>query len=69
MVIGVISDTHGRISKQALDALEGSHAIIHAGDVGSPKVIKALEEIAHVYPVRAIQTGAYGQKFTRVPAG
>ena len=52
MIIGVISDTHGRISKQALDALEGSHAIIHAGDVGSPKVIKALEEIAHVYPVR-----------------
>lgn len=52
MVIGVISDTHGRISKQALEALNGSHAIIHAGDVGSPEVIKSLEEIAPVYPVR-----------------
>ena len=52
MVIGVISDTHGKLSKQALEALEGSDVIIHAGDVGSQEVIQALEKIACVYPVR-----------------
>ncbi|HHY83235.1 MAG TPA: metallophosphoesterase family protein [Clostridiales bacterium] len=52
MVIGVISDTHGRITESALEALKGSKAILHAGDVGSPEVIKALEEIAPVYAVR-----------------
>lgn len=52
MIIGVISDTHGRISDKALEVLKGSAAIIHAGDVGSLDVIKALEEIAPVYPVK-----------------
>jgi putative phosphoesterase len=52
MVIGVISDTHGFISKRALEALNGSHAILHAGDVGGPEVIESLERIAPVYPVR-----------------
>ncbi|NLI60095.1 MAG: metallophosphoesterase family protein [Clostridiales bacterium] len=52
MIIGVISDTHGRISKKALEALKGSKLIIHAGDVGGTKVLEALEEIAPVYAVR-----------------
>jgi putative phosphoesterase len=52
MIIGVISDTHGRLLKPAREALKGSDLIIHAGDVGSPEVIEALEEIATVYPVR-----------------
>jgi putative phosphoesterase len=52
MVAGIISDTHGRISKQALEALKESDVIFHAGDVGSPEVIKSLEKIAPVYPVR-----------------
>mgnify|MGYP000900384061 FL=1 len=52
MMIGVISDTHSKISKQALKALQGSSFIFHAGDVGNPEVIQSLEEIAPVYPVR-----------------
>lgn len=52
MIIGVISDTHGRLLKPALEALKGSDLIIHAGDVGDPEIIKTLEEIATVYPVR-----------------
>jgi len=52
MIIGVISDTHGVLSNRALEALKGSHAILHAGDVGNPDVVKSLEEIAPVYPVR-----------------
>ena len=52
MVIGVISDTHGQLSDRAIKALNGSDAIIHAGDVGSPDIIRTLEEIAPVYAVR-----------------
>ena len=52
MIIGVISDTHGKLTKHALDALRGSNVIFHAGDVGSPEIIRALEKIAAVYPVR-----------------
>jgi len=52
MVIGVISDTHGVVTKKALEALKGSQLIIHAGDVGDPKVIETLEQIAPVYAVR-----------------
>jgi putative phosphoesterase len=52
MVIGVISDTHGMLSNRAIDALKGSNAVLHAGDVGSPGVLEALEKIAPVYPVK-----------------
>ena len=38
-VIGLISDTHGLIRPQALEALQGVELIIHAGDIGKPEVI------------------------------
>jgi putative phosphoesterase len=50
--VGVISDTHGLLREEALDALRGSDLILHAGDIGSPDVIRALERIA---PVRAVR--------------
>ena len=40
--IGLISDTHGLLRKEALRALEGSELIIHAGDVGSPEILDTL---------------------------
>ncbi len=49
--IGVISDTHGLLRPEALNALRGSDLIIHAGDIGSPDILPALAKIA---PVRAI---------------
>lgn len=51
-VIGVISDTHGLVREQALRALAGSDAIVHAGDIGRPEVLDALAEIAPVIAVR-----------------
>src|SRR3954469_16659817 len=51
-MIGVISDTHGLLRPEALEALRGSELIIHAGDVGDPKI---LEELARLAPVRAIR--------------
>jgi uncharacterized protein len=37
---------------EALAALEGAAWIIHAGDIGSPEVLRALQEIAPVIAVR-----------------
>ena len=52
MIIGVISDTHGLMRPEALAALRGSDHIIHAGDIGDPKILDALKEIAPVTAVR-----------------
>jgi len=52
MLIGVISDTHGLLRPQAVDALRGSARIIHAGDVGDPAIFSKLSEIAPVVAVR-----------------
>jgi hypothetical protein len=51
-LVGLISDTHGLIRPEALDALRESDIIIHCGDIGSPAVLEALRGIA---PVRAIR--------------
>ena len=50
--VGVISDTHGLIRPQALDALTDVDLIVHAGDIGSPEVLAALTAIAPVTAVR-----------------
>ncbi len=62
-VIGVISDTHGLLRPEALTALRGSHRIIHAGDVGSPKILEQLTTIAPVTAVRGnIDKDAWARK-------
>ena len=50
--IGVISDTHGLIRPQALAALVDVELIIHAGDIGKPEVLQALNGIAPVLAIR-----------------
>jgi putative phosphoesterase len=52
MLIGVISDTHGLMRPEALRALGGSELIIHAGDVGDPKILDELRAIAPLIAVR-----------------
>ena len=49
--VGVIADTHGLIRPEALEALQGSHQIVHAGDIGKPEVLEALQGIAPVVTV------------------
>ncbi len=46
MKIGLIADTHGLLRPEALAALHGCDHIVHAGDVGKPEVITALQAIA-----------------------
>ena len=50
--IGLISDTHGLLRPEAVSFLRGSNFIVHAGDVGDPKVIETLESLAPVTVVR-----------------
>ena len=46
MLIGVLSDTHGRadITRRAVDLLKskGAELLIHCGDVGGPQVLDAM---------------------------
>lgn len=51
-LIGVISDTHGFVRPEVLHKLHGVSLILHAGDVGSPTVLKELETVAPVIAVR-----------------
>ena len=52
IVIGVISDTHGLLRPEALQALRGSDHVIHAGDVGASEI---LDQLATIAPVTAIR--------------
>ena len=52
MPIGVISDTHGLLRPEAVEALRGSDHIIHAGDVGAPEILDQLRAIAPLTAIR-----------------
>src|SRR5262249_11375353 len=64
MKIGVIADTHGLMRPEALHALRGSDLILHAGDIGKPTVIEALQTVASVVAVRGNNdNGAWADSF------
>ena len=50
--LGLISDTHGLLRREAVEALRGSELIVHAGDVGNPKILEELRKLAPVVAVR-----------------
>ena len=52
LCLGLISDTHGRLSTAALDALAGVDLIVHAGDIGPQSILMRLENLAPVIAVR-----------------
>jgi len=51
-LIGLISDTHGLLRPEAVAALSGASLILHAGDIGGPEVLEALNAVAPVVAVR-----------------
>lgn len=60
--IGVIADTHGLLRPEAVQNLKGSSLIIHAGDIGKPEILEALQEIAPVIAVRGnVDKGPWAQ--------
>jgi len=50
--VGVISDTHGLLRPEAVTALQGVDSIIHAGDIGSPDIVRELLRIAPLHAIR-----------------
>lgn len=60
--VGLIADTHGLLRAQAIEALHGSRCIIHAGDIGDPRILETLARIAPVTAVRGNNdTGAWAR--------
>jgi putative phosphoesterase len=67
--IGLISDTHGLLRKEAVQALRGSQLIIHAGDVGKPEILEELRKIAPVVAVRGnVDTEPWAQALPETAA-
>lgn len=65
MKIGIISDTHGLLRAQVFEVFEGVEHILHAGDVGDPDILTALEAVA---PVTAVWGNVDGWEVrARVP--
>jgi putative phosphoesterase len=52
MRVGLISDTHGLLRPEAVEALAGVEHILHAGDIGSAEILTNLGRIAPVTAVR-----------------
>jgi predicted phosphodiesterase len=52
VTIGIISDTHGLLRPEVVNALAGCDHILHAGDVGDNQVLERLARIAPVTAVR-----------------
>ncbi len=57
--IGLISDTHGLLRPEAVEALRGSELILHAGDVGKMEILDELRKIAPLIAIRGNIDTAY----------
>jgi uncharacterized protein len=62
--IGVVSDTHGYLDPQVLEAFAGVDHIIHAGDVMDAGVLEALAAVA---PVTAVAGNMDEGKLGKLP--
>jgi putative phosphoesterase len=61
-LVGILADTHGLIRQEAISALQGCDLILHAGDVGKPEVLVALEQIAPLTAIRGnVDHGAWAE--------
>lgn len=63
VIVGVISDTHGLLRDEAVEALRGADHILHAGDVGDAQILDELRRLAPVTAVRGnVDTGKWACK-------
>ena len=63
VTLGVISDTHGLLRPEAVEALRGSDHILHAGDIGASEILEALAQIAPVIAIRGnVDTEPWARK-------
>ena len=61
LTVGVVSDTHGLVRPEAIEALRGSDVILHAGDIGGNHVLQELGLLAPVIPVRGNVDGGWAR--------
>lgn len=66
IAVGLISDTHGLLRPQALEALRGCDRLVHAGDIGDPAILDRLRELAPLTAVRG--NNDRGDEYAAVPA-
>ncbi|MDF2594375.1 MAG: uncharacterized protein K0R69_716 [Clostridia bacterium] len=52
MRIGIISDTHGLLRQEFIQAFKGCELIFHAGDIGKQEMLDELKKIAPVVVVK-----------------
>lgn len=57
--IGLLSDTHGHIPKQAIPFFAECNEIWHAGDIGN---LEAAKELAGIKPLKAVYGNIDGQE-------
>jgi uncharacterized protein len=67
--IGIIADTHGLLRPEAVEALRGADAIVHAGDVGGEHVLEGLRVLAPVTYVEGNNDDGDGTDIIRVTIG
>ena len=66
-VVGIISDTHGLLRREAVRRLAGVDAIIHAGDIGDPAIVEELRALAPVTAIRGnIDRAAWARAFPEI---
>lgn len=61
LTVGVVSDTHGLVRPEAVEALRGADVILHAGDIGGNHVLEELGLLAPVIPVRGNVDGGWAR--------
>ena len=66
--VGIVSDTHGTVPPSLVRALAGVSRILHAGDVGTPRVLDDLARIAPVAAVRGNTDSGVDPELSRLPA-
>ena len=65
-LIGIISDTHGKLPDSVSRIFKNADLIVHAGDVGDPDIIDALQKIAPTRSVRGnMDTGRWASRLPR----
>ncbi|HEU4829119.1 MAG TPA: metallophosphoesterase family protein [Gemmatimonadales bacterium] len=62
MRLGIISDTHNLLRREVFDVFSGVDHILHAGDIGEPDILTALEALA---PVTAVYGNTDGWDIRR----
>jgi hypothetical protein len=44
--VGILSDTHGHVCENVLEVIAGCDIAVHAGDIGSARVLQHLREVS-----------------------